>query len=62
MRCGFTVGIPDILINKEVKSMRDYEVEKINQDYYKNIHMFRNLSKFSTESIHQKGKKVADSL
>ena len=62
MEKGFSVGAADILIDRELERLRDEELNKIREDYFKNIHMFRNLPRFINENIHQKGKKVEDSL
>lgn len=62
MEKGFSVGAGDILIDRELERLRDEELNKIREDYFKNIHMFRNLPRFINENIHQKGKKVEDSL
>ena len=62
MNKGFSVGARDILVDRELERLRDQEIKKIKEDYFKNIHMFRNLPKFINENLHQKGKKVTDSL
>ena len=62
MKNSFSVGARDIVIDSCLENIRETELNKIIEDYYKNMHIFRNLPKYHHENLHQKGKKVADSL
>lgn len=50
------------MVDAPMTNARSTNLTSLNQEYYKNIHKFRNLPKYIIENLHQKGKHVEDSL
>ena len=62
MHRGFTVGACDVIMSSELERIRKKQIDKIKKQYYMTLNTYRNVEKITKFSLHQKGRKVKDSV